>query len=934
MFNEQLSEGAKKNAKRAKNTIYVAKSLSKVMRIQKYIRKTKHTSVFPVLTTVNPLFHHVYERLPITERIQLRVISETHARLIVRYILVKERHSLFSKGNFSLSPETSDFFTTWIRNIKEYNLHLTYTDMEIVYRKDATRFDLSHRENKFNEKLLSVLSKLFFLYEKFLLDNNLLDESDKKWWVIDHLSSTIIKRCSFYIEHLSILRTIEQVLFRKIYQIAKSVSLLDFSYEFPENQFTTTTIIEQDYVIEENLSGKNSQYPIIKLRKYQKKEHEIESIARKIDKQEITGDIVIVAPVIDEYESILQRVFARYHIAPPGLAYKKLSESPVIKSCMALFDLINERFRRRAMLSFLLSPFTSFFEQDERKHIDRLTRNEMIVDGNDWMKLKTNTPGIGKIIQLVRELSVLKTKKGIPFLDHYISLLLSLIHPEYEEEISAFNMILNYITSLTRKPIARTCSEFTLKDFQRIITTYIESARVRTGNPVDETIQLLDLEEASGMKFGSVFLVGLVEGKLPHEPQHNPLFSEKLLDEMGFPTYDMLYTLSKFNFENIMCGANTIFCSYYEKDERENIYMKSPFLQGIACTEEKNTDNGIQTVVDWQMRLGEIIHSGEELGEQFASQSMKERVLYIRDGIRRFYDEKRLRNVKDSILSGKEIEQCVVSTLNKLSKRISASFLETYKRCPYQFFLHYIVGLGETTEPEKGMDRGLRGRVIHAILARFFERRLHKKVQKSLRNNWGEMRTIAIDVIERLIPGKRDRILLKVELISKEHSSLLYKFLDFESEKHINHTISDTEWRFSGKDVSMIINGDKLGFVGIIDRIDKSPHGLIIYDYKTGSKTKLPRDSYIQEGTSFQLPLYALAVETCIGKVSETAYYLISNKDGVLTQQRKIISSQLLKSNIAQVWKAMNEFNFESQRTAQCTDFCPYLNLCPEFHRR
>ncbi|MCK4235342.1 PD-(D/E)XK nuclease family protein [candidate division WOR-3 bacterium] len=918
------------NGKKARKIIYVANSGDKIRRLIEYLRNKNLMKIKPWLVSIRPLFDLLYDMLPPEERTAKRLISDEYAKIIIRHLLLNRRKYLFRTGDFSLSTETANFFLEWIKNIKEYNLSLKYKDSIISYREDSSCFDLLNRENRFNEKLLSILCKVFTLYEEFLSNNEIIDESDKRWWVIDHLKPHILKEYSFYIEHLSILRRIEQNLFMKIYKEAKSVSLLDFFYSFPGARFTTTGIIDVEKEEIEIKTKESDFVPEIKLLKYEKKEHEVDAIARKVKDENPDKNIIIISTEIENYTRTFERIFPRYSIHPSSLFRKELIQFPVIKTCLAIFEIIHQNFKRRAVVSFLMSPYIKILKDNERMIIDKVTREEMIVSGDDWKRIIDREGKFRVVSNFIKELNILKSKKGTAFIEQYVSILNNLIQLDEDIEIIAYNSLLRFILSIKRKPLVNTIQEFGIMDFQRIIFSYSESMKISLEQKIDTRVEMLDLEEIAGMNFNRVFLTGLVEGKLPRKPQHNPLFSEKLLEEMGFPTYDMLYTLSKFNFESIIKGAKKVYCSYYEKDEKGNVFIKSPFLQEIQEEEDMGIKDKVYTLLEWQMSIGEIIHTDKSFNENLFLEDMRNRVSIIKDAVKRLRDENRLQNIKEILFSSEELRKYVEIRINELSNRISAISLETYKRCPYSFFFRYILNLGELEEPEEGVDNLIKGKIIHHILARFYERRLSKKIKTNHINNWEELRKIALETIEKMAPGVRDRILMRLELISKYYKSLFQKFLETEVMENINHTVLDVEWKFYQNDVWIMCNGERLSFVGRIDRIDRNSDGLIIYDYKTGSKSNLPSNRKIENGESFQFPIYNLAVQKCIGKVAKTAYYVINSKEGCIIEERNQIPIEMFISNIERVWKEIKELNFEPLFKQGCETFCIYSEFCPK----
>ena len=596
---------------------------------------------------------------------------------------------------------------------------------------------------------------------------------------------------------------------------------------------------------------------------------------------------------------------------------------------MALFEIIKQNFRRRAVVSFLLSPLIKILKISEKRSFDKVTRDELIVLGKDWDRITHRKNEWKQVSEFINRLNNLKSKRGGDFIEYYISLLGFLLLVEDEIEIRAYNEFIGFIHSFIKEPMLHTIEDFTLNDFQRILLSYTESKKINIEFESSRIIEILNLEESVGMVFDRAFLIGLVEGELPRKPQYNPIFSEKLLKEMGFPTYDLLYSLSKFNFESITCSIDKIHISCFEKDEKGNIFIESPFLRDVRKETKHPKDESIHSFQEWQIRIGEMIHSGMELDEKSLSGNLKEKAHFIKEGIKRLKDDYRLRSIKKTVLSNRKFKDFVNERINALSKRVSAYSLETYTKCPYSFFFSYILHLSELEDPEKGVDRSLKGQVIHSILARFFEKKLTKKMQKNIKKEWEKLKNICSDTIEQMAPGTRDKILLKLELITSHHKSPLYRMLHTEMSENITHTVMDIEWNFTGKEISIDCNGERIGLTGRIDRIDHNKKGFIIFDYKTGSKKNLPSNKNLKEGKSFQLPFYCFAVQQQLGDVSKTAYYVINNKEGSLIEKRDMISDELLTSNICRVWKEIRELNFEPNLKTNCARFCMYSSFCP-----
>jgi len=450
------------NIKKARKIIYVATSQSKIRRLKEHLRTSNNILLSPKFVTIWHLFDLLYDIIPLGMKAPKHKITDAYANIIIRHILLDRKKNLFPSRDFSLSPETSDFFLEWLKKIKEYNLHLKYREGEIKYRKDAPLFDLTNKENRFNERLLSALKNVFNEYQSFLKHNDLVDESDRRWWVIDHLKPNILKKYDFYIEHLSILRIIEQHLFKKIYRQAHSE---------------------------------------IKFHTYEKKEHEVEGIAKIVNREGLDKKIVIISPAVDEYEKTFERIFPQYYIQLPSLSQKLLSEFPIIKTCLAIFEIINRHLTRKSVVNFLLSPYVKLLQEKEKRLTDIKTREHMIVSGDDWKRLKDKGTEMRTVSNFVGQLRLLESKTGLSFINTYLSLLQLIINVENEDDIKPYNNFIKFITSFKREPIVKTISSFRIKDFQNLFLFGTNSVKLNTGKTLNEQVEELNIEE-TGISLG------------------------------------------------------------------------------------------------------------------------------------------------------------------------------------------------------------------------------------------------------------------------------------------------------------------------------------------------------------------------------------------------------------------------------------------------
>ncbi|MEX0762745.1 MAG: PD-(D/E)XK nuclease family protein [Dehalococcoidia bacterium] len=219
----------------------------------------------------------------------------------------------------------------------------------------------------------------------------------------------------------------------------------------------------------------------------------------------------------------------------------------------------------------------------------------------------------------------------------------------------------------------------------------------------------------------------------------------------------------------------------------------------------------------------------------------------------------------------------------------SPTKLETWARCPFQFFLNYVLHVEPTEYPEdllmiSGQDRGI---LVHRILERFVSARsrLADTSDEEQQRLLLETTEQTLDEWERVEPvGHRAIWRIEREIIPHR----LYAWLGRESKliKALGISRSETEFRFgvsSGGAVAEIALGGerKIPFRGVIDRIDFSADGqrAVVFDYKTGSAKRYSglKDDPVDHGRLLQLAIYSQAVLHAFPEVStvSAAYWFV-----------------------------------------------------------
>jgi DNA helicase-2/ATP-dependent DNA helicase PcrA len=242
-----------------------------------------------------------------------------------------------------------------------------------------------------------------------------------------------------------------------------------------------------------------------------------------------------------------------------------------------------------------------------------------------------------------------------------------------------------------------------------------------------------------------------------------------------------------------------------------------------------------------------------------------------------------------------------------LQARLSASAVETYKRCPLQFKF----------EREWKLAREVHGALqygaaMHRVLKTYYD---------SVRAN----RTKTDDELLQLF---RDDIATagiqdgyQRDLYLKQGLEQLKEFLAATHPTPSREVLHTEEW------FDIEIAGIKVA--GRIDRIDRLPDGSIaIVDYKTG-KARSQEDA----DDSLQLSIYAMAAQQKWGyHVGHTAFH---NLEGNVTVVSKRTEFQLqeVREDVQEVARNIAEGNFKPKIDYHC-NFCAFRGLCPAREKR
>jgi ATP-dependent helicase/DNAse subunit B len=311
----------------------------------------------------------------------------------------------------------------------------------------------------------------------------------------------------------------------------------------------------------------------------------------------------------------------------------------------------------------------------------------------------------------------------------------------------------------------------------------------------------------------------------------------------------------------------------------------------------------------------------------------------------------------------------------------SATELERYAYCPYQFFLEKVLHVEPLDEIELEVDYRERGQMAHALLAAFHRRvNLFRGADESPAALAAAdyERLLAEAVAETLVPAGRDGLAEALREIDRRN---LLAWLTNYREQHEKY---DAEWEECeqpprpaafevsfGRDLregdgehstaaplELTSGGETIRLAGRIDRIDVGQAAgrtiVNIVDYKTSQRTRFTLEDCLR-GTALQLPLYALAAtELVLGDRDalpwQGGYWYINGsgfKPQAALKMHGLVDGRLgaigmwetIRGSLADLVVGLVRSIRQGQfpvwsDDAQCTSFCPYRTVCRINHIR
>ena len=354
-------------------------------------------------------------------------------------------------------------------------------------------------------------------------------------------------------------------------------------------------------------------------------------------------------------------------------------------------------------------------------------------------------------------------------------------------------------------------------EYWRTLKTILRLTPLRVPDQRRNVVHALSAYEARQWDLPVLFVCGLIESEFPQRHPQNTFLPDTAIEGLQKAGIRLRTSADRneeetFLFDSGIARASTLYLSYPRVDGRGEPYVPSAFIGRVETVEEPCR----------RVRPAPLP----------APEKWKPASALVHPELLRIFNEGHM--------------------------KFSATALESYLQCPFQFFATKTLRLREfPPRPEDRLDFLIRGNVVHKTLAEWFVARppIEPLFDRIFRES----------CLERNVP-----LGYRTEMWRHRLLQDLQRFVSKDTWPRGAEVETEKQFAFD--------LGEGIGITGRIDRLERLPDGsAVVIDYKY-SKAVNARKS-IEDATKLQAPIYLLAIERAFGlKPAAMVYYSLRDE--------------------------------------------------------
>ncbi len=521
----------------------------------------------------------------------------------------------------------------------------------------------------------------------------------------------------------------------------------------------------------------------------------------------------------------------------------------------------------------------------------------------------------------------------------------------------------------------------TLEDYYIYLKDYLSEIEIVEENGHLMGVKVFDPVNTRGFKNKVLFITGLSQGNYPNLKSDNYLLKDENITtikslNIEYKDYENRFSNESLKFaSSISACTSKLYFTYSGNSEGEGLGIPSVFLdevftllKGDKIEEKLNTEivdldyliksdiNKITNNKDLSNYLLYNYFNDEIIPQEYFSLHnyiYKSKLLTINSKLKS--EIGRLTNEFD-IFRGKLNDKNIIEDISsKLEKKIySISYLESYSKCPFFFFLNNYFKIEEIErEFEKYSPMDI-GSIYHRSL-RWYYLKYYSEIRERVLNDLefpyvSSFENLKLFLESMFLEYDYDLVHNKNKIILESVYNKLIKFIIADIDRLSNSKERLIPYEFElqfGKEQEFEIksDGESVPMVGIIDRIDKlvDKDAYVVMDYKSSSYGVRNLD-HMKSGLSLQLPVYIMSninrdvvagiygviggpkFEVPIGILEKSKVISKSHKGG-MNQEEWEEFLEGTGRNIVKIVKGIKAGDF-SVNPLECSPYCIYKDIC------
>jgi RecB family exonuclease len=463
--------------------------------------------------------------------------------------------------------------------------------------------------------------------------------------------------------------------------------------------------------------------------------------------------------------------------------------------------------------------------------------------------------------------------------------------------------------------------------------------------PDRQEILVADVIQARGLPFRAVAVLGLAEGEFPATLAEDPFLHDadrkRLHAEFGLPLEpSTLSAEAEYFYETAARPSERLLLTRPRLADNGAPWQASPYWEEVrrilgvtpdSVTGSRQVEPG--EAASWPELLESLATHGDPAAARWAAEEKPVETASVAAAAHVL--RQRGPAAGPSPFEGSLTELAgEFAGYFRPERAWSASRLETYRSCPFAFFMTYVLGLEPREEPAEGLDARQLGNIYHHIFERLYRAAKDPADPDALLAALPAVAGAVLDDAPRAEGFRetawwtqtRAEIAANVERSIVALTALPGDFVPLTQEAAFGGASALT---VSGEEDSFRLHG-------IIDRVDCDPDGrLRIIDYKTGGPSAFGVKD-VMEGKKLQLPLYALAAEQALhlGRAADGFYWHVRHAEpsGFSLEKFPGGPAAAIESALSHAWDAVRGARGGRFTPASpdggCPEYCPAAAFC------